>query len=131
MLNILSIASSAMQAQSQRLNATASNLANIDSITSTDQQVYKPKHVIFESQASDKKIGGVHVKDIFERDDFLLEYSPKHPLADSQGYIKKPNINPIEEMTDMISASRSYQLNVEVFNTAKQLTQQTLKLGES
>lgn len=125
MFKILDIAGSALKAQSQRLNVTASNLANVDSVSSATGEVYKPKHVVFE-----EKNMSVHVKEIYERDDALLEYNPKHPLADAQGYIKKPNINPVEEMTDMISASRSYQMNVEIIQTTKQLIAQTLKIGD-
>ena len=126
MFKILDIAGSAMMAQSKRLNVIASNLANVDSVSSATGEVYKPKHVVFEEKSM-----GVHVKEIYERDDALLEYNPKHLLADAQGYIKKPNINPIEEMTDMISASRSYQMNVEIIQTTKQLINQTLKIGEN
>lgn len=130
MFNILNIANSAMIAQSQRMNATSSNIANIDSVSSTDSSVYKPKHVIFEALSTNKTLKGVRVKEMYEEDNTILEYNPQHPLADAQGYIKKPNISAITEMTDMIEASRSYQMNVEVFNMTKQLIQQTLKLGE-
>ncbi|MBK5929775.1 flagellar basal body rod protein FlgC [Halochromatium salexigens] len=133
LFSIFEIAGSAMQAQSQRMNVTASNLANANSITTPDGEPYRAKQVFFESQASDQTrgIGGVRVREV--RDDpapFRLEYRPDNPLADEQGYVRMPNVEPVHEMVNMISASRSYEANVEVVNTSKQIMMKTLTIGE-
>ena len=135
LFNVFNIAGSAVQAQSQRLNVVASNLANAESVAGPDGQPYKARHVIFQAQAvgaqaADGKTPGVRVSQIIEDDSPLRKvYDPKHPLADEQGYISMPNVNPVDEMVNMISASRSYQNNIEVMNTAKTLLQKTLQLG--
>lgn len=130
--DILNIAHSGMMAQSARLNTIASNLANVESVTSPNGTPYQPKQVVFQSVLTDKMgVEKVAVRQIV--DDYkppLLVYDPQNPVADENGYVAKPNINPVEEMTNMISASKSYQFNVEVFNTGKQLMLRTLKLGE-
>ena len=132
MFNIFSISSSALSAQSQRMNVTASNLANADSVTGPDGQAYRAKQVIFEAQgAGSQGVGGVRVAQVIEDPAPLrLEYRPGHPLADERGYVSMPNVEPVSEMVNMISASRSYQANVEVMNTSKQLMLKTLTLGE-
>jgi len=135
LFKVFDIAGSAVQAQSQRLNVVASNLANAESVAGPDGQPYKARHVIFQSQAVGSQAGdemtpGVKVSKIIEDDSPLRKiYDPKHPLADEQGYISMPNVNPVDEMVNMISASRSYQSNIEVMNTAKNLLQKTLQLG--
>jgi len=132
MFNIFSISSSALSAQSQRMNVTASNLANADSVTGPDGQAYRAKQVIFEAQGRDSQgVGGVRVARVIEDPaPMRLEYRPGHPLADEQGYVSLPNVEPVNEMVNMISASRSYQANVEVMSTSKQLMLKTLTLGE-
>ncbi|MGS2742017.1 flagellar basal body rod protein FlgC [Halomonas sp. LS-001] len=133
MFSAFDISGSAMQAQSQRLNVTASNLANADSIAGPDGETYRAKQVMFETQAHNTRygVGGVRVTEVVEDDSPLRrEYLPNHPAADEEGYVSKPNVEPAHEMVNMISASRSYQANVEVFNTSKQLLMQTLTLGE-
>ena len=135
LFDVFSIAGSAVQAQSQRLNVVASNLANAESVAGPDGQPYKARHVVFQAQAigdqrADQQTPGVRVSQIIEDDAPLRKvYDPKHPLADEQGYVSMPNVNPVDEMVNMISAARSYQSNIEVMNTAKSLLQKTLQLG--
>ncbi len=127
--NVFDISGSAMRAQSQRLNVSASNMANAESVTSADGQPYRAKHVIF--QSSGQGIGGVHVSDVIEsQSEGKLVYEPGNPLADDKGYVRMPDIDVIGEMVNTISASRSYQANVEVMNTAKSLMLKTLTLGQ-
>lgn len=135
MFSVFDIAGSALTAQAQRMNTTASNLANADSVTGPDGQPYRARHVLFETTLQNTgtraEIGGVRVAGVVEDQSPLrLEYDPSHPLADEQGYIAMPNVEPVHEMVNMISASRSYQANVEVMNTAKQMMMKTLTLGE-
>ena len=132
--NIFNIAGSGMSAQSVRLNTTASNLANADSVSSDPNQVYKAKHPLFEAirtgLGKDATSSGVAVKGIYENQEApAARYEPGNPLADANGYVYSPNVNTVEEMTNMISASRSYQNNVEVMNTAKEMMLATLRLG--
>jgi flagellar basal-body rod protein FlgC len=133
---IFDIAGSAMGAQSLRLNLVASNLANADAVTSSINQTYRARQPVFATElqsALDQRGAGagVEVRGVVEsQTPPRMEYAPDHPLANADGYIFRPNVDTIEEMTNMLSASRSYQDNVEVANTAKQLLLQTLKLGE-
>lgn len=128
---IFSIAASAMNAQSQRLNVVASNLANAESVAGPDGEPYKARQVVFTAQADNQTPGGVAVTDIVESDvPGKRTYEPKHPLADDQGYVTQSNVNAVEEMVNMISASRSYQNNVEIMNTAQQLMLKTLQMGQ-
>ncbi|GAA3540413.1 flagellar basal body rod protein FlgC [Zobellella aerophila] len=132
MFSIFEISGSAMSAQSQRMNVTASNLANADSVAGPDGQAYQAKQVIFESQMQGQQgVGGVRVSKVVEDPTPMREeYMPEHPLANEQGYVTMPNVEPVHEMVNMITASRSYQANVEVLNTSKQLMLKTLTLGE-
>ena len=132
MFSVFEISGSALMAQSQRMNVTASNLANADSVVGPDGQPYRAKQVLFEAQGQDGTgVGGVRVTEVVDDPSpFRLVYRPEHPLADEQGYIRMPNVEPVNEMVNMISASRSYQANVEVLNTSKQLLLKTLTLGE-
>jgi flagellar basal-body rod protein FlgC len=132
---IFDIAGSGMSAQSVRLNTTASNLANAESVSGDPNAVYKAKHPLFEAIRSglgkDASTSGVAVKGIFENQaPPTARYEPGNPLADANGYVYAPNVNSVEEMVDMISASRSYQNNVEVMNTAKEMMLATLRLGQ-
>lgn len=131
-LNIFDVAGSAMSAQSQRMNVTASNLANADSVTGPDGQPYRARQVVFAMAPSDSQsIGGVRVKGVVEdQSPMRMVYDPKNPLADASGYVTMPNVNVVEEMVNMISASRSYQANVEVLNTAKTMMLKTLTVGQ-
>ncbi|MFY0989071.1 flagellar basal body rod protein FlgC [Halomonas sp. C05BenzN] len=132
MFSVFDIAGSAMSAQSQRMNVTASNLANADSVAGPDGEAYRAKQVMFESRAGNTHgVGGVGVREVVEdASPMRMEYRPEHPLADDQGYVTMPNVEPVHEMVNMISASRSYQANVEVMNTSKQMMLKTLTLGE-
>ena len=141
--NVFDIAGSAMSAQSVRLNTTASNLANAQSASSSVDEVYRARKPVFSAyqQQAFGQFGrqgiengsqaGVQVLGIVESDAELQKrYEPSHPLADEEGYVLYPNVNVVEEMTDMISASRSFQVNVEVMNSAKQMVQRVLTLGQ-
>jgi flagellar basal-body rod protein FlgC len=128
------IAGSGLSAQSVRLNTVASNLANADSVGSDPAKVYKARHPVFEAVRAELggKQGGaaVKVKAIVENQSApTARYEPGNPLADANGYVYAPNVNAVEEMVDMISASRAYQNNVEVMNTAKEMLLAVLRLG--
>jgi flagellar basal-body rod protein FlgC len=131
-MNIFSVAGSAMTAQSQRMNVAASNLANADSVTGPDGQPYRARQVVFEvASESPDDIGGVRVASVVEDPSPVrMVFDPKNPRANPEGYVALPNISVVEEMTNMISASRSYQANVEVLNTAKTLMLKTLSVGQ-
>jgi len=135
MFKIFDTAASGMSAQSLRLNTVASNMANVDSVSSSVDETYKARQPVFSALLNqfnpDEPAVGVQVKGVVESDAPLnMEYAPNHPKANEEGYIFRPNVNVMEEMANMISASRSYQSNVEVINTAKQLMVATLRLGE-
>jgi flagellar basal-body rod protein FlgC len=132
LFSILDISGSALTAQSQRLNTVASNLANADSATSATGTPYKAKHVVFSAQAvnPDNSVG-VRVASVNEdQSPGRRVHDPRHPLADADGYVNMPNVNVIDEMVNMISASRSYQTNAELMNTAKSLLLKTLQIGQ-
>lgn len=132
LFSIFNVAGSGMSAQSQRLNTTASNIANADSVTSSNGQVYKAKQVVFSAvPVAGKEASGVKVEKVVESAaPPKLVYDPSHPLADEKGYVATPNVNVVEEMVNMISASRSYQNNVDTMNAAKTLLLKTLTLGQ-
>ncbi len=131
-LDVFTIAGSALTAQSARLNAVASNLANADSVAGANGQPYRAKQVVFAATPVGNEGGqGVRVTQVVESAAPLrLTYDPKSPHANEQGYVSMPNVNPVEEMVNMISASRSYQTNAEVMNTAKTLLLKTLAIGQ-
>ncbi|MDO8179365.1 MAG: flagellar basal body rod protein FlgC [Undibacterium sp.] len=132
LFNIFNVAGSAMSAQSQRLNVVSSNLANADSVTSSNGQPYKAKQVVFSAvPVAGTASTGVKVNEVVEDvSPAKMMYDPKHPLADEKGYVAMPNVNVVEEMVNMISASRSYQTNVETMNAAKTMLMKTLTLGQ-
>lgn len=134
--NIFNVVGSSMSAQSVRLNTVASNLANADVVSGNSKDAYKSRQPIFSSVMNTMDNGNVsssvsvRVSGIVESTaEARQEYQPHHPLANKQGYIYKSNVNAIEEMANMMAASRSYQNNVEVFNTSKQLLLKTLNMG--
>ena len=132
LLKVFNISGSAVSAQSQRLNVVASNLANAESVAGPDGQSYKARQVVFQSQPTKDGDAGVRVSSVIEHDAPAKRvYEPGHPMADQEGYVTQSNVNVVEEMVNMISASRSYQNNVEVMNTARQLLQKTLQMGQS
>jgi flagellar basal-body rod protein FlgC len=131
LFNVFQIASSALTAQSERLNVTASNLANADSATGPDGIPYKAKQVVFQAQPAANGLAGVKVAGVVEDPSAPRRvYDPKHPAADGQGYVTLPNVSVVDEMVNMMSASRSYQSSVEVMSTAKSLLLKTLSLGQ-
>lgn len=132
LFNIFDVAGSGMAAQSQRLNVVASNLANADSATSANGQPYRAKQVVFSVMPIDGSTAqGVKVTQVVEDNSPMkMVYDPKHPMADAQGYVAMPNVNVVDEMVNMISASRAYQNNVEVMNTSKSLLLKTLTIGQ-
>jgi flagellar basal-body rod protein FlgC len=133
MFKIFDVSGSAASAQTQRLNVVASNVANADTVAGPDGQAYKARHVVFQSLLMGEATAtGVQVSQVIEsQNEGRRVHDPKHPAADAQGYVTYSNVNPIEEMVDMISASRSYQNNMEVMNTAKGLLLKTLQMGQS
>jgi flagellar basal-body rod protein FlgC len=137
MMSIFNVSGSAASAQSQRLNVVASNLANADTVAGPDGQAYKARQVTFQTQlvgelSNDPTAAGVRVSTVTEDNTpGRRVHDPKNPAADADGYVTYSNVNAVEEMVNMISASRSYQNNVEVMNTAKSLLQKTLQLGQA
>jgi len=145
--NIFTISGSAMSAQTIRLNTVASNMANVDSVASSADQTYRARKPVFSQMMNDEmqRSGwngagvddtgagiGVKVEGIVESDAPLKpRYEPDNPMANEDGYVYYPNVNPIEEMADMMSASRSFQTNVEIMNSAKSMMQKMLTLGQS
>ena len=133
LFSIFNVSGSAMSAQAQRLNVVASNLANADSATSASGEAYRAKQVVFEAQpgANGGASTGVKVQRVIEDPSPLKQvYDPKHPMADDKGYVSMPNVNVVDEMVNMLSASRSYQTNVETMNAAKTLLLKTLTIGQ-
>ncbi|MBU2571956.1 MAG: flagellar basal body rod protein FlgC [Gammaproteobacteria bacterium] len=134
--SIFDISGSGMNAQSLRLNLVASNISNANSVSSSIDQTYKSRQPVFAAELKnimDKQNAAskVNVLGVVESQaPAVMEYAPNHPMADQSGYIYKPNVNIVEEMANMMSASRSYQNNVEVLNTAKELVLQTLRIGQ-
>lgn len=138
MFQIFNVSGSAVSAQSQRLNVVASNLANADTVAGPDGQAYKARQVTFQTelmgqvgQPNGGAAAGVKVSNISEdQTPGRRVHDPKHPSADAEGYVTYSNVNAVEEMVNMISASRSYQNNIEVMNTAKTLLLKTLQMGQ-
>jgi flagellar basal-body rod protein FlgC len=132
MFSIFNVSGSAVSAQSQRLNVVASNLANADAVAGPDGKGFKARQVVFQTvPMGSEASAGVKVNAITESDAPLKRiHNPNHPSADAEGYVNYSNVNPVEEMVNMISASRSYQNNIEVMNTAKTLLLKTLQMGQ-
>lgn len=142
--NVFNIAGSAMSAQTTRLNTTASNIANAETVSSSMDQTYRARHPVFATvmqgqqstggslfQDQGEAGQGIQVNGIIEDSSNLeARYEPNHPSADKDGYVYYPNVNVVEEMADMISASRSFQTNAEIMNTAKSMMQKVLTLGQ-
>jgi flagellar basal-body rod protein FlgC len=142
--SVFNIAGTGMSAQSTRLNTISSNIANAETVSSSIDQTYRARHPVFATmfqnaqQGSDSLFAdqdqsgaGVQVLGVVEDQSSLTpRYEPSHPAADANGYVYYPNVNVVEEMADMISASRAFQTNVEMMNTAKQMMQRVLTLGQ-
>lgn len=144
LMNIFDIAGSGMSAQTVRLNTISSNIANAESVSSNLDETYRAREPIFKAQLqaamsnqpfdfSARQMdagGGVAVQGVVESDAPLqMRYEPDHPMADENGYVAYPNVNVVEEMANMISASRAFQTNVDVMSSAKTMMQQVLSLG--
>lgn len=132
MLKLFNIASSAMDAQQKRLTAVASNLANADSVSSNAQTGYRARRVVFELNpiGGDSNAVGVQASKVVEDSRPMKAiYQPGNPLADDKGYVYAPNVDPVEEMADMMSANRSYQMNADLMNAAKQMAQKAIQIG--
>lgn len=127
------ISGSAISAQSTRLNTIASNLANVETIASSEAEAYRSRQPVFQSlfdQQGGSAEVGVNMLGIIESQRSVeRRYDPGHALANAEGYVFGSNVNPIEEMANMISASRAYQNNVEVLNTSRDLLMRALSLG--
>lgn len=144
LMNIFDVAGSAMTAQNLRLNTTASNLANADSVSSSHGDTYRARHPVFAARLQEATFGsdpagigqqqasaGVQVTGIVESDAPLqLKYEPHHPMADEEGYVAYPNVNVVEEMANMMSASRSFQVNVQMLTTVKTMAERLLSMGQ-
>ncbi|WAJ69428.1 flagellar basal body rod protein FlgC [Catenovulum adriaticum] len=138
LFNVFDISGSAMSAQSVRLNTTASNLSNANSVSSSVDETYRSRQPVFAAEMSRAQNNmdntenvGVKVLGIVESDKPLqVEFNPNHPMADKNGYIYKPNVNVMEEMANMISASRSYQTNIQIADAAKKMLSRTLRIGQ-
>jgi flagellar basal-body rod protein FlgC len=134
-MKIFDIAGSGMTAQSLRLNLVASNMANVDAVSSSVDQTYRARQPVFRAVLDElggrAPAAGVQMVGVVESQAPLArEYAPHHAMADDQGYVYRPNVNVVEEMANMISASRAYQNNVEVINAARQMMSATLNLGK-
>ena len=133
---VFDIAGSALSAQSVRMNTLASNLANANTVSGDKDKVYRPRYPVFEAVASetakpDGMGAAVRVTDVIESEKApLARYEPGNPLANAEGYVFAPDINAVEQMVDMIAASRSYQNNIEVMNTSKEMLLSTLRIGQ-
>ena len=132
MFSIFNVSGSAISSQAQRLNVVASNLANADAVAGPDGKAYKARQVVFQTQAmGPDNAAGVRVSAVKESETpGRRVHDPSHPAADEEGYVTHSNVNAVDEMVNMISASRSYQNNVEVMNTAKSLLLKTLQIGQ-
>jgi len=136
LLKVLDISGTGMSAQSVRLNTTASNLANANNVSSNLDKTYKSRQPVFAAELNRAKNGldssvGVKVLGIVESTaELKSEYAPNHPKADKDGFIYHSNVNVMEEMANMISASRSYQTNVQIADAAKQMLTRTLQMGK-
>lgn len=144
LMNVFDIAGSGMSAQTVRLNTTASNIANSESVSTNGEDTYKARQPVFAAQLNQMQSNmgfgsmstgldagkGVKVMGVVESEaPYQMRYEPSHPYADEQGYVKYPNVNVVEEMTNMISASRSFQTNADVMSAAKKMVEQALALG--
>ena len=135
-LDVFNVSGSGMAAQSLRLNTTASNIANAESVAVDPADTYRARYPVFQATLTsaldgDTASAAVQVPGIVESDKPLnVRYEPEHPYANDDGYVTYPNVSVVEEMANMISASRSFQMNVEVLNTAKTLAERVLSLGQ-
>ena len=135
LFEVFDTSGSALAAQTIRLNTTSSNIANANSVSSSYGETYRARHPVFtpikDEFNQDSASVGVQVLGIIEsKEPLRQEFNPEHPMANDEGYVFLPNVNIIEEMANMISASRSFQTNVEVMNSAKQMLMRTISIGQ-
>lgn len=134
MFPTLDVSATGMHVQTVRLNTIASNMANVDSISSNSDETYRSKQPVFKTilnEETGRPAGGVMIDDIVESEaPAIMEYNPNHPMADEDGYIYRPNVNVVEEMANMMDASRTYETNIEVMNTTKQILLKTIQMGK-
>jgi flagellar basal-body rod protein FlgC len=136
LLSIFEVSGSALSAQNTRLNTTASNLANAQSVAANPEDTYRARHPVFASRLqsemdSQSASVGVQVLGIVESEKPLeLRYEPHHPMANEEGYVSYPNVNAVEEMANMISASRAFQMNVEIMDSTRTLAERLLTMGQ-
>lgn len=134
MFPTLDISATGMHVQNVRLNTIASNMANVNSISSNSDETYRSKQPVFKTimdEQTNQPKGGVMIEDIVESEaPPIMEYNPNHPMANDDGYIFRPNVNTVEEMANMLSASRAYETNIEVMNTTKQILLKTIQMGK-
>lgn len=130
--DVMKLSATGLSAQRIRINVISANLANVNTTRGENGEPYKRKDVIFEQVLEGEMAGGVKVQDIVEDNKpFVLKYEPGHPDADEEGYVIYPNVNPVEEMVNMLEAQRSYESNLTVLNTAKQLALRALEIGRA
>ncbi|MEE4280179.1 MAG: flagellar basal body rod protein FlgC [Halieaceae bacterium] len=136
LFNAIDVAATSLEAQTVRLNTISSNLANAQGVSSTPEGAYRARYPVFEAvysetlQATGSEAAGVRVSGVIESDlPARREFAPSHPMANEEGFIYRPAVNTIDEMTNMMEASRSFQDSIEAMNTAKQLILRTLTLG--
>ena len=130
--NIMKLSATGLSAQRIRINVISSNLANANTTRGESGEPYRRKDVIFEQMLEGEFKNGVRVKKVIEDEKpFTLKYEPGHPDADEEGYVQYPNINPVEEMVNILEAQRSYESNLTVLNTAKQLALRALEIGRA
>jgi len=133
LFDVFDLAGSGMRAQSMRLNTTSSNLANAESVAGTEEEAYRARHPVFSAMmmGDGAESTGVQVLGVIESAaPPVKRYQPDHPMANEEGYVFASNVNPIEQMVDMLSAARSYQNNIEMLNTTKELMLGTLRMGQ-
>ncbi|MBL52719.1 MAG: flagellar basal body rod protein FlgC [Aestuariibacter sp.] len=136
LFDVMSISATGMHAESVRLNTTASNIANANTVSSSEGDTYRARHAVFAAElqrASSEQMKGTEVKvlGVVESNKPLnVEYAPNNPLADENGYIYKPNVNIVEEMADMMSASKAYETNIQVADTTKRIFRRVMMLGQ-
>ena len=137
--NIIGVAGSAINAQMTRLNATASNLANASTVSGSETEAFRAKRVVFKtlldeqaSQAGSPYVGGVRVDRLIDDPaPARMVFQPGNPMANKDGYVFQSNVSEVTEMVEMMAAARSYQNNVEVINTARQLLSRTLEITKA
>jgi flagellar basal-body rod protein FlgC len=128
----MKLSATGLSAQRIRINVISSNLANANTTRGESGEPYRRKDVIFEQMLEGEFKNGVRVKKVIEDEKpFTLKYEPGHPDADEEGYVQYPNINPVEEMVNILEAQRSYESNLTVLNTAKQLALRALEIGRA